>query len=59
MNYEIRLDEDGELDEVVASGTMTFHLERMDDEEWWIGLTFADGKTLHVDISGNLRVEER
>lgn len=44
----IREDEDG-LDEVVGEGS--FHLERMSDTEWWLGLETAEGQSVHVWIS--------
>ena len=36
MQAEIRLNDDGSLDEVVGVGE--FHLEQMDDGHWWMQL---------------------
>jgi hypothetical protein len=47
---EWRLDDDGELDDVVVPHVSLFRLERMDANAWWIGLTVADGRTIHVDL---------
>jgi hypothetical protein len=44
--YEVRLDMNGELDELIADGT--FHLERMGDNDWWIGITLPDGRNVHL-----------
>ncbi len=35
--WEIRLNDDGSLDEVVAD-TCSVHLEQMDDNQWWLGV---------------------
>lgn len=50
MNHEVRLDEDGTLDEVVAERPQFVHLERMSDESVWIGITTADGTVVHVNV---------
>lgn len=34
---------DGELDEIVVRDC-DLHLERMEDNSWWMGITLADGK---------------
>ena len=36
---EVRLNDDGTIDEIVTSRPCTFHLEQMDDGQYWIGLT--------------------
>lgn len=36
--FEVRLNDDKSIDEIVASN-VHFHLEQMDDGHWWIGLT--------------------
>jgi hypothetical protein len=46
---EIRSNDDGTLDEVVARGC-DFHLEQMDDTCWWMGITMPDGETVHVNL---------
>jgi hypothetical protein len=40
---EVRLNEDGTVDEIVTSRPCTFHLEQMDDGQYWIGLTPTTG----------------
>jgi hypothetical protein len=49
--YEVGLDADGELDEVVVHVPRLVHLERMSMGDIWIGITLADGRTVHVDLS--------
>jgi hypothetical protein len=46
--HEIRLNEDGTLDEVCAWGFV--HLEQMDDGHWWLGIDTIDGQLLHVNL---------
>jgi hypothetical protein len=36
-----------EIDEIVVSNPQTVHVEQLDDECWWIGITLADGETWH------------
>lgn len=49
--WELRYDEEGNLDEVVGTGTI--HLERMDDGHIWIGLTLPGAEDdVHLDIYG-------
>lgn len=46
----IQFDPDGELDELVLNGVA--HLERMDTNEWWIGVGLTeDGPNLHISIA--------
>lgn len=47
---EARHNDDGTLDEVVASG-VDFHLEQLSDGVWWIGLELPDGKRSTVVLS--------
>ena len=54
---DIRKNEDGSLDEVVATDC-GFHLEQMDDGYWWIGITLQDGSTYHINISLKAFVEK-
>lgn len=46
---EIRCDEDGSLDEVVATGC-DFHLEQMGGNMWWMSVS-SGGSTIHVTLS--------
>src|SRR5262245_63057884 len=43
-------DDNGKLDDIVVPDVRVFHMERMDAEAWWIGLTRADGSVVHIDI---------
>lgn len=45
-NYMVRLDHEGQLDEFFADGHV--HLERMDGNQWWIGVTPKNGETIHL-----------
>ena len=45
---EIRLDDVGGLDDLVAEGVKFFHLERMDEGAWWMQLHLADGSSIVV-----------
>jgi hypothetical protein len=49
--YDIRLDDDNMLDEVVVRKPRFVHLERLDRGLWWLGITMQDGTVLHVDLS--------
>lgn len=55
---EIRRNADGSLDEIVIQ-QCTVHLEQMDDNAWWLGLT-QGRDTLHLwivaDDNGNLSI---
>jgi len=62
MGAEIRLNEDGSLDEVVADDVAFFHLEQMSDGHWWLSVDLDDGSQIHVDIysrSGRAAVDAR
>lgn len=43
---EVRLNDDGTIDEIVTHQPVSFHLEQMDDGQYWIGLNWkgTDGK---------------
>ena len=43
-------DADGLLDDVVVPDVAYFHLERMSNSHWWIGLYRKDGSLIHIDI---------
>lgn len=42
---------DGELDEICLTDVAHVHLERMDDGHIWIGLTSAEGHSLHINLA--------
>lgn len=47
---EWRLDDRGELDDVVVPNVACFRLERMGKGQWWIGLYRANGSLVHIDL---------
>lgn len=47
--HEVRYDERGDLDEVVALRPRRVHLERLDGAVWWLGIVMPDGT--HVDVT--------
>jgi hypothetical protein len=46
-NPDIRRNEDGSLDEIVAAGA-TVHLEKMDDDEWWLRIDVGER---HIQVN--------
>lgn len=50
MTHEIRLNEDGSLDEVVAAAPRSVHLEQMADDAWWLCIETSDGHEIHIDL---------
>jgi hypothetical protein len=38
---EVRLNDDGTIDEIVTHQPVRFHLEQMDDGQYWIGLALG------------------
>ena len=51
MSNEIRLDDDGKLDEVVVEHAKHVHLERMDQGAWWMRIELADGSAIVVNLA--------
>ncbi len=51
---EVRRNDDGSLDEVVAHNAFV-HLEQMDDDQWWLGVTVGLS-TVHVNLSSKKRI---
>jgi hypothetical protein len=45
-----RLDDRGQLDDVVVPNVAMFRMERMSAYEWWIGLYYPDGRLVHIDL---------
>jgi hypothetical protein len=54
-DYEIRCNDDGTLDEIVACRPAFFHLEQMDAGHWWlrIDLPGAMGGAIDVELYTN------
>lgn len=50
-DFEIRLDDQQSLDEVVACHPKFFHLERMDNGAWWMAIETASGELFHINLS--------
>lgn len=48
--YEIRLNDDGSLDEVVATAPTHVHLEQMADDAWWLRIDMPDGRAVVVNL---------
>lgn len=46
---EVRRNDDGTLDEVVATGC-DFHLEQMDRGHWWM-VVRKDGHEVHINLA--------
>lgn len=53
--YEIRRNEDGSLDEIVAYDSFV-HLEQMDTGHWWLGITLPDGKIIHTHLTSRGKI---
>lgn len=45
----IRCNEDGTLDELYAKASIV-HIEQMDDNSWWMGITLESGEIVHMWI---------
>lgn len=52
----IQRDDDGDLDEIVASGGA--HLERLNDTGWYLSLTQVDGTETRLWFDGRVTMEE-
>lgn len=52
---EVRLNDDGTIDEIVTHQPVSFHLEQMDDGLYWIGLNWRDeqgeDRMQHITLS--------
>jgi hypothetical protein len=48
---DIRLDDDGRLDEIVSKNC-TVHLEKMDKGHWWMAIHDQDGGEVHIEFFG-------
>lgn len=45
-----RCDDEGYLDDVCVPDVAYFRMERMDINAWWIGITRADGRLVHIHL---------
>ena len=54
--WEIRTDREGNFDEIVAEDVQFVHLERMDTDKFWLGMTLQDGSriTANLYINGGI-----
>jgi len=48
-NYTVRLDQNGQLDELLCDGA-NIHLERMGDTSWWMGIALPNGRYISVNF---------
>lgn len=48
--FEIRRNDDGTIDEIVADEIASMHVEQMSAGHWWIGLTLRDGREWHLNL---------
>lgn len=55
-DIEVRSNERG-IDEIVSAKVAHFHLEYMDDDHVWIGLTMADGEVFHIDLTSRGKIK--
>jgi hypothetical protein len=56
MQNRIQYDDDGSLDEIVTDGGA--HLERMEDDDWFLRCERADGTSLAIWFRGNITMME-
>ena len=54
VSPEVRLNDDGTLDEVVAHGAY-FHLEQMGAGHWWMVVTVGD-RAVHINLSSSRKI---
>jgi hypothetical protein len=48
--WEIRKDKEGNFDEIVAEDVQFFHLERMNTDMFWLGITLQDGSRITANL---------
>jgi hypothetical protein len=48
--WEIRSDKEGNFDEVIAEDAQFVHLERMDKDHFWLGITLQDGSRITANL---------
>ncbi len=48
--FEVRLNDDRTIDEIIARDVKNFHLEQMDIGAWWIGITRSNGEVLRINL---------
>lgn len=53
-NGEVRLNDDGSVDEVVVVNPVLVHVEQMDSDYWWMSIDGAQGRRMvfHFTIRG-------
>lgn len=49
-DFRVTLDNDGQLDELFCHADI--HLERMDDNQWWMGINLPEGRSLRLTFGG-------
>ena len=55
---ELRLDDRGQLDDVVIENVDVFHMERMDTDHWWMRLSLPSRQDYVFDITASGRAVE-
>jgi len=48
--WEIRSDREGNFDEVIAEDAQFVHLERMDQDRFWLVITLQDGSRITANL---------
>jgi hypothetical protein len=48
--WEIRSDREGNFDEVIAEDAQFVHLERMNPDHFWLGITLQDGSRITANL---------
>lgn len=56
LKIEVRRNEDGSLDEVVAQNC-NLHIEQMSEDCWWFAIYPEEGKRLSVFMTGKIEVD--
>ena len=50
LEWEIRNDKEGNFDEVIAEDVQFVHLERMNTDKFWLGITLQDGSRITANL---------
>ena len=41
-----------EVEEIVLLNPRGIHIERMDNDQWWIGIDDGNGRLIHLGVNG-------
>lgn len=50
IDWDIRSDKEGNFDEIVADDVQFVHLERLDKDRFWLGMTLQDGSRITANL---------